>query len=275
MKYVYVLTAIDSVYYYAVQCSLSVWSLRYHNPHAYIVLVIDRATKSYLENNYSSLISAVDEIKVIDSSDDFSPKSRSRFIKTSLRQNIDGNFLYIDSDTVIADSLENLNYFEAEIAATFDCNASGKVSHYMSEKLQSIGIKSHENYISYNGGVLLVKDTENAHRFFNDWHQIWLNLYHKFGMEIDQVSFLIANHKNGDLIKELPGIYNCQLPFKDSYHFLINAKIIHYIADYHIDDSFPFKNKEFLNNIFLNGISEKIENILTDPKTSFLTHNLI
>ena len=274
MKFVYVLTC-DSVVDYAVQCYMSVWSLRYHNPGATVVLVTDEKTKSYLEKNYNILLDTVDTVKVVDVPESLSSKSRSRFIKTSLRQNIEGDFLYLDSDTVVAGGLDRLTHEPAHIAAVFDCNADGYPSRYMIEKLQSIGVDKFDDYVCYNGGIIKVKDTPEAHDFFYDWHETWLDLREKYGMEIDQAAFLIANRKNGNVIKELSGIYNCQLPFPSSVRYFIDAKIIHYISDWDTDSSYPLKDTVLLHQIQKNGLDDKTKEILVDPKTSFLSYNLI
>ncbi|MCH5319076.1 MAG: hypothetical protein J1E38_05150 [Paramuribaculum sp.] len=274
MKFVYVLVC-QGADDYAVQCYLSIWSLRYHNPNAVIVLTIDQSTKNSLENQYPVLLKSVDEIKIIDVPKDYSVKSRSRFIKTSLRQNIQGDFLYIDSDTVVTGNLDELQNFNCDVAAVYDLNQDGTGNSFMSEKYHKIGIYDENKFTYFNGGVFLVKETSKAYDFFKDWHKLWLCNYEKHGIEIDQISLLQANYNNNNIIKELPGIYNCLIPYRQSIDYLFDAKILHYIAHCTLYSSFPLEDRSIINEVKTEGVTERVKDIILNPIKSFIRYNTL
>lgn len=274
MKFVYVLVS-GPEDFYTEQAFLSMVSLRKNNPDAYIVMITDKGTKKNLTRLRSHLLHPLDELVEIEVPEVLNNKCKSRYLKTLLRNLIKGNFLYVDTDTVIRDNLRSLENFECHIAAAYDRNENGEGNEFMNERFHKIGEEDLNNYIFFNSGVLLVKDSPESYKFFNDWHSIWWEGYNQYGVEIDQVSFLKANLKNGNLIKELPGEFNCQLPFHNSIDYLIQSRIIHYITDYKSIKEFPFENIDFLNKVREKGVVKEVEEILDKPVEKFLKFNIM
>ena len=106
MKYVYVLTSSEKDYFYE-QCLISVVSLKKYHPDSEIVIFTDDNTAAGLKG-FRSGIKKYAEIEVVACDAAYDQKVRSRLLKTSVRHLIKGDFLYIDLDTVIADSLEGI-----------------------------------------------------------------------------------------------------------------------------------------------------------------------
>src|SRR5437868_567533 len=90
---------------------LSAQSLRRHEPGARITVAVDRGTHSALDDR---LLSAVDEIAVIDSGDS-DPRLRAFHLKTLLRQHLAGDFLYLDTDTLVVNRLADILDLDVEV----------------------------------------------------------------------------------------------------------------------------------------------------------------
>ena len=101
---------------YLGQAIVSAYTTKLHNPSAAIVLVTDRSTKAIIEE-VPSIPAYFDEIAVVDVPDDLNNVQASRYLKTTLRQTISGDYLYIDTDTVINGDLSECDTFTADIAA--------------------------------------------------------------------------------------------------------------------------------------------------------------
>lgn len=272
MKFVYVLVG-SSDDYYAEQAYLSLVSLKKHNPEAHVVLVSDEATRNNLTASGSPLNEILNDWIVAQVSTELNRKCRSRFLKVSLRRLVEGDFLYIDCDTVINGTLDFREGYDGDMYAAYDFNGSGESSEYMAEIFNKIGEKDVSPYVFYNAGVLLVKDTPLCHNFFKDWENIWFRYYQTHGLEIDQLSFVKANLKNGNFIEALPAEYNCQISFSNAIDSLLKSKILHYIADFKVSQEFPFENIKLLQKVRERGLTEEIKDILDRPIENFLKCN--
>ena len=116
-KLVYVLTCAPEATYIE-QALISIWSARYHNPDAHIVLLVDDKTTQLLVGKRAELLEYITEKVVIPFEDtNATMMYRSRWIKTSVRQLIEGDFLFIDCDTIVAQSLADADNFDCEIGA--------------------------------------------------------------------------------------------------------------------------------------------------------------
>jgi lipopolysaccharide biosynthesis glycosyltransferase len=279
MKYVYVLTSSENDLYYE-QFFLSIISLRIQNPNAFIIVLIDRNTKEYLSSGHTEYEKYASEIKTVDVSEEFSQKEASRFIKTSMRQYITGDFLYIDCDTIIAGSLDDAFPQGINIGAIPDCHIPLKKHHYYRQftdenlRLGFSSILEYDNY--YNGGVIYCGDTLDSYRFFERWHALW-NDCRKKGNSQDMPSFNRANYELHNIISEIGGEWNCQIS-NNGLSFLSRARIIHYFATslVFIESPFFFASKPVLSSIKKTGtISTEILEKLQNPKSAFELNSMI
>lgn len=101
MKYLYVIIS-DLQDIYFEQAYISILSLKESNPNAFISILTDSETKKNIdESSRSSINNFVDEFIVVNIPSSFSKKHKSSWLKTSMRSYISGDFLFIDSDTII------------------------------------------------------------------------------------------------------------------------------------------------------------------------------
>jgi Fe2+ or Zn2+ uptake regulation protein len=256
-------------------------SLRLQMPDAFISLLIDDNTKSAITGKREEILKIINELKSVTVDDRFDKKSRSRWLKTSMRQNIEGDFLYIDGDTIIAENLSSLDDFDAAIAAVPDAHIylSDYEKYYparlnqMKAKYKKLGFSScFDLNIHFNGGIFLCRDCKTAHDFFNEWHRLWLYCYEKNNIT-DQQSLNQSNFILGGVIKELDGIWNCQILYDGALRFLHDAKIIHYFASQDGEKAFIPANNNFFNSIKETGIvNQDLIDMLKNPKSLFASN---
>ncbi len=272
LKFVYVLTT-DQKDLYTEQAYLSIYSLKLKMPEAYTILLVDDLTESYLRRNKQYILSIISELKVIKIDPIFNKKQRSRFLKTTMREYISGNFLYIDCDTIITDNLSDINQTQADIAGILDTHVPLS-KYYAKKRVTSMHIEmgmteALNNDSHFNGGIMFARDTEAAHHYFMTWHNLWLECVKK-GVNIDQIALNEANARCGDIIQELNGIWNCQI-LKGGISYLADAKIIHYFAtqDYN-PHPFYLADESILNEISQTGmIPTAVYPYLENPKKAF------
>ena len=119
-KLIYVLTCSESGTYIE-QALMSIWSARHHNPDAHIVLLTDDKTDRLLTGTRGGLLDYVTEKIVVPFVDEnASMMFRSRWIKTSARELVEGDFLFIDCDTIVCKSLAEIDGFQCEMGAVWE-----------------------------------------------------------------------------------------------------------------------------------------------------------
>lgn len=212
-KLVYVLTCTEEGNYIE-QALLAIWSVRYHNPDAHILLLTDDKTNGLLVGTRGELLNYISERIVIPfENENASMMYRSRWIKTSARELVSGDFLFIDCDTICQYPLNEIDYFDCEIGAVLDSHLRVEeygLSLYKTtlEKVEPLGIDLSAEKSYFSSGVIYVKDTVATRNLYKYWHQYWLEGLEK-GVRIDQPSFAKANIKMDHLIERIPDRYNC------------------------------------------------------------------
>ena len=283
MKYLYVLTS-DSSDSYLEQALLSVTSLRLQMPDAFISLIVDDITEKNLTNKRGEIIKLINEYKSIKIDKQINKMARSRWLKTSMRLNIDGDFLFIDNDTIITEDISSIDNINVEIGAVLDDHTYiSEYEKYRPSRLREIKTIFKKNKFDspfdfktyFNSGVLLCRDCKTGHNFFREWHRLWLQCL-ELGHLIDQPSFNQANYNQGNIIRELGGIWNCQLMHDGAIIYLHDAKIIHYFATHVHEKSFLLANKELTETIKETGIiDQKTTDMLKNPKAQFSSNSRI
>ena len=215
---------------YLEQLWLSVYSLRLYHPEANLVLLTDNKTEASLVGNRAKVREYLSEVKVVDVPEEYTPKERSRYIKTTYRRYLKGNLLFLDTDTIIAESLSEIDSCEADIACVLDYHAplDNLVDGNAIRKriLGIFGEDVSDEHLYFNSGLMFVRDTPQVHHFFDVWHEYWKHAAFEKKQCYDQPALLMANRNCGHIIKELDGIYNCQV--LTSIQYLHHAKIIHF-----------------------------------------------
>ncbi len=282
VKYVYVLVSSEKDYFYE-ECFISITSLKKHNPKAEVVVVVDGKTSDSLFG-FRSEIKKIADIIVIHMDNSYSTKQLSRLLKISTRKIIKGTFAYIDTDTVIADSLEPLEQLQLEIGMVLDKHE--RIDNNFCRRnyenfAGKIGVSPGASGKHFNGGFMLVEDKPITHRFFEMWENEYKKCMSK-GVDIDQTSLNAVNAMLNGVITELDGIWNVQLD--SGLRYISEGKILHYSgyqpsnvnSKYYNNLPYKLCNVSLLEDFRSKGkISEDINEIIEYPKRAFKTSYII
>ena len=278
MKYLYVLSSNESDTYLE-QALLSIVSLRIVNPNSFITLLMDNSTKISLTGKREKILSLINEHVSVDIEEKYNKKAVSRWLKTSMRKYITGDFLYIDTDTIIADDISALDNFNINLGAVLNEHTHlSSLKNYnpnnlnkMQELDKKLGFSSTINSDTYfNSGILLCRDCTLTHNFFNEWHRQWQICFNKNSIT-DQQSFNQTNYIQRNIITELEGIWNCQILADGGINYFHNAKIIHYFAGMSGENPYIPASQKIIAEIKETGIiNSKIMEMVKNPKCLFV-----
>lgn len=253
-KYLFVLTSSEKDFF-CEQTLVAIASLRVHNPNAFVTLLTDDKTFNTLTGNRAALKEAVDELKVLTLDEKFTPMLRSRYLKTVMRNVIDGDFLYMDSDIAITGDLSIPEEWKGGIYAVLDFHTNLHKAINRKKVLNNakmLGFSPILNDEIFNGGVMFASDTQEARDFFEKWHELWLYCVSK-NFPYDMASLAEANFKFNYITQKMPGEWNCQLAY--GKEFLPNGKVLHFFGS-RIIDTCSHKVPESMN-LFLPKILRK------------------
>lgn len=271
-KAAYVLTCSESDNYLE-QAWMSIWSLKHHNPTMQVALVVDDASCALIQSTYrKEILTLVDELVCVNVLDSFDQRAKSRWLKTSLRTHIEGDFLFIDTDTVVCGSLLEIDNLDCSIGAVIDENSYRPLSKDI-PKLHKLQWLARQCRIEvdfcqlpyYNSGVLYVKDNAETHTLYDQWHKQWLNNYEK-GVFQDQIALYHTTLTSGIHITELPPVLNCQIT-EHGLNVLAEARIIHY---YNESPNYRMGQSATTDLIKAAGkLPESVKTMLLHPRSQF------
>lgn len=276
-KIVYVVASVDEDVYME-QAIVSAWSVRHYNPDCRIEMVCDQDTYTTcmfgIRAQYRSLF---DEIHVREFKSDQCMKERSRWMKTTLREIIKGDYLYLDTDTVVCADLSYIDDFGFDLGMVLDCNCEFShtlVYDWVVPTMQRIyGMDVSKERIYYNSGVAFVRDSQLAREFYKYWNEQWVYSLRQFGIMQDQQPLLKTNHDMGYVVTEMSGDLNCLVV--ESIQYLHTAHIVHF-ANHLLgkDDGLS----PFYKNLFLEvkqyGLTDKIKETIMNCKSSFCSPSM-
>ena len=228
-KIVYVLVSSNNDIYLE-QAYVSMYSVKYYMPDAHITLLTDKLTEATFIGVRKKEIQYVDELISTEISGNYTASQRSRILKTSVRKYIKGDFLFIDTDTIVVRPLYEIDNMEADIAACWDTHSPFVSNPYRSmciEHGKKLGWPIENETVYYNSGVIFVKDNEQTHKFYELWNKNWLEGCKK-KIYMDQPAFAKTNYMLGHPAQTLDDIWNCEL--KHGVKYLKDAKIVHYLC---------------------------------------------
>lgn len=253
----------------------SLFSLRIYHPEATVMVLVDAPTAKRIHNN-PALNTMITDVVTVEVPEEYSPMARSRVIKTTIRNVINGPFLYIDTDTVICHSLEEIDSMDYDVAAVPDTHLPlaqhpfGRSQNNRVKHIFGIDISNKEYY--FNGGVMYVADNELTHKFYRQWYENWKVSSIEKHDNADQPALNKADMELGGIIKCLPDVFNCQLAL--SLKYFHEAYIVHFFHMSFIKDQSysPFMGLDIYREIKeANAITPHAEELIRYCKSSFAT----
>ncbi len=230
IKLVYVIVGVSkSEYLNMLRISLA--SARRYMPAIEIEIVTDEETGKALSvgdipQKYNARIVAVPI------EGEYTTVERSRVLKTNLRELVSGDFLYLDTDTIICEDFSDyVPQGSVNLVADAHCLLAEQEEQgepiRRAARQRGLNLDACERY--YNGGVVIAKDDAVAHEFFRKWHETWKRTKQP-KMHHDQYSLNAVNMEM-NAICELDGTWNCQLTANyRAFSYLRGVKILHYLS---------------------------------------------
>ncbi|MCL2400036.1 MAG: hypothetical protein FWC91_09905, partial [Defluviitaleaceae bacterium] len=176
MQYLYTLTSTPGDNYYE-QFLLSAASLKLKMPSTQIVLLCDSKTKETLTGKRSEYEKLTAKVITKDAPSSFSQVDVSRWIKTSMRRFVQGDFLFIDCDTIITDDLSYIEKLNVKFGACLDKHSlvdSHNNKNLIVNNDKQLGFSSYTGNRHFNSGVIYCADSPEIHKVFDRWHELWL-----------------------------------------------------------------------------------------------------
>lgn len=254
---------------------VSVYSLRLYDADREVRVCCDATTANYIKQ-CRDFIDLITEIVVIPVPEEYDAKRRSREIKTSIRQYIEGSFLFLDTDTVIAGTLDYIDTLTCYIGAVLEYHLPLTMSPFRQSVVANFanvfGFDASKEEYWFNSGVLYVADNECTHEFYKRWNENWRYSAIEKMMSQDEPALMKTNLEFEYIIEELSGHYNCQPCM--SVKYLNDAKIIHYLHMFFpANQSFcPFMDKSIYRLLKKEGkITDEISILIKECKSSYST----
>lgn len=270
MTFVYVLVSNEKDTYYE-QTMISASSLLTHNNGAKVVIIVDQGTAAGFVGKrtlHEKLGVKICEIQVPEK---YNNRDRSRFLKTTMYNYVDEDFLFIDGDTLVCDELKPAFDEAMSIGMVLDRHVKISESSYENfYELRAKPLHWNSGYQDkhFNSGVIWVKKSPDAQKFFEEWHKLWKETLEKYSVVFDQTALNEVNARLGGIVKEIDGIWNCQATRRSSFlKYLYNAKIMHYYASFGLT-CFDLANKDIQRTI-LDATHEELDRIMANPKIAF------
>lgn len=259
--------------YFLEELWVSLYSLRLFHPEVTVNVLVDEATKIYMER-FQKLCDMITNIVVVPVPENYNAKQRSRVIKTTVRNVIDGAYLFIDTDTVICKPLDNIDNLTCDIAAVPEEHLQLKdLTFSPVNGIKNVfGVDISDSKFWFNSGVMFVADTDAVRKLYHDWNKKWEFSCFQKGQSQDQPALSVANKENNMLISELPGIYNSQVAM--SLKYFADAAIVHWWHMSFIEnqDYSPFFSLQIYKDVKLaNGLTADIEELIKHCKQSFVS----
>jgi len=280
LQVVYVLICNDENFFYE-QFLISITSLKFQMKNVSIIVLTDQDTNNYLMNKHPEIKNQINYFVSYNMPKQYNMAARSRILKTKMRELIQGDFLFIDCDTLICESLDEICEIPYSSAVL---DNHGTVENHI-QNFRSVIKRANQFRFSvgfenchYNTGVLWCKDNIETRRFFDNWYRLWKETYQK-GVIVDQLSFNEINNRMNGVFRAMDGKWNCQI--RCGIPFLAEAKIIHYFASnkskvVERKFSYYFTDENIYKDIReKQSISEHIQEFIERPRSAFQKADLV
>lgn len=270
MNIAYILISTPNDTFYE-QTAISVMTLKNVMPNANVYILVDEDTKATFTGKRTLLEKYNVNIVTVGVPKEFNNRDRSRFIKTSMNRYLPKDFIYIDIDTIICDSLETIptNYDVGMVLNRHMKTSESPVKEFFEKNAKDLGWHHSFDDKHFNGGFMSVRGSEKSDALFKLWHELWQESRLKTnGTVFDQTSLNEANYRLNGAITEIDGIWNCQINRNcRCMPYIHDAKVLHLFTNpkMHIHD---MAKNEIIKSV-LEPEHPELDKILANPKAAF------
>ena len=262
--------------YFLEELWVSLYSFRQFHHEATVNVLVDEPTRKYMEE-FPKLCDMITNIVVVPVPEKYNAKQRSRVLKTSFRKYLKGSLLFLDTDTVVCKSLDEVDSLTCDIACVPEMHlpfAKMPFAPYGSVKA-ALGVDVHDCPYYFNSGVMYVADTEKTHEFFKRWNEKWTYSCFERGNSQDEPAFCVTDREMGFVIKPLADIYNAQVAM--SLKYFADAAIVHWWHMSFIEDQSysPYFSLQIYKEIkAAKGMTAHAEELVRNCKQSFTSPSI-
>ncbi|MCD7804490.1 MAG: hypothetical protein LUH03_04950 [Oscillospiraceae bacterium] len=237
-----------------------------------VIVLVDQSTMDTLTGRRARICRVADKIIKVDVPDELDNRNRSRFLKTSMYQYVDNDFVFIDGDTIVCGDVEQAKG-DYDVAAVLDLHK--QLSEYppsagMLRRAKKCGFHVAYDDKHFNSGFMYVRKSEKSKEFFEQWHALWKETL-AYGKTFDQTSLNEVNFRMGGVIHELDGIFNCQIRrYGTGLQFVNRAIVIHYFASNKAGEvPYDLSDVDLLRHALDDEYPANLQGILDNPKAAF------
>jgi hypothetical protein len=227
-QFCYVLSSSgDDIYFDTTLISIAL--LRRAHSDDRIILVLDDITAKNIGARAGEILDLADRIITI-KTDLPTAALRSRYLKTLLRTFIEGEFVFLDADTLVIDRCDEIFDRGAPLAAADDLNSTFPFPHtplWIEPIYAHFGWQYPLSHY-FNTGVVYWADSPDTRQLAQVWHDRWSLVAEVFGKYQDQPAFNSSVRDCGINVDVLPTIYNAMVEAHP--RFVRGAKILHYFS---------------------------------------------
>lgn len=210
---------------------VSAISFRLSNPGGRILLVADSESLAALQAVSHDLLNWID-CKIPVQGPPGTPEYRNRWIKTQLPRLVDGDAVFLDSDTIIRRPLGSVLSRDASFGGVTNHNGvtlEEQVWEEDARAFERIGWpRTFSSYI--NGGFWAYRAGPEVDRLFELWHRYWSQGFELTGRSRDQPALNLALMESGIRLEVLPRCFNEQLAM--SWEYTSGAVIWHFYGQF-------------------------------------------
>lgn len=208
IHFVYVATGAAGSIYPA--CAVvSALSALHNNPGSRVTVVTSPATRDLFRREFAVLTRSANAALVTPEPEFLDPRFESRRLKTTLPLHIEGDFLFVDCDTLVLRGLTELRSPTAVLGAVLDRNERypfPTVPSWSTAVAAERGWKSRPRQW-FNSGVMQVRAGAAANELFARWHAHWREGMHR-GDLLDQPGLNAALAATPEAVAALPDTLN-------------------------------------------------------------------
>ncbi|HRR81529.1 MAG TPA: hypothetical protein P5532_10955 [Planctomycetota bacterium] len=214
---------------YSQQTFISASLVRWLYPEATITVVVDEFTEPALRACDDRVLGIADDLTLVATGME-NPTRRNRVLKTTLREKVNGDLLYLDADTIPIRRFNEVFDHDAPLAAVPDYTEQLfglRRPRWVRDLYRHLRWHYPPRHY-FNGGVLFMADRPETHRFAEEWHQRWRRCVTEANCMLDQPSLNSASDATGIRVKVLPHAFNCAV--RSTAFPVRRARIFHYFS---------------------------------------------